>query len=155
MEGIRRELKVEARSQIGSNYRAEGNFELAKLEYAKILKMEEATPEYKELVEQRIRVICVIMLVLFVCEGKSQGEGYQTGLETRDALKPNNNKRINPFIIEFARQITRQIPFSKVVPFNNQTVEIFQCGYIQTASYVNEFPVKIILCLWYISARGF
>ncbi len=46
----------------------------------------------------------------------------------------NVYKRIYTFIIEFARQITRQIPFCKDVPFNNQTVEIFPYGYIQTES---------------------
>ena len=41
-------------------------------------------------------------------------------------------KQIYPDIIEFARQIARQIPFCKDDLKNNQTVVNFPCGYIHT-----------------------
>ncbi len=42
-------------------------------------------------------------------------------------------KQIYPFISEFARQITRQIPICEHDSTNKQIVEKFVCGYIQTS----------------------
>ena len=51
------EQKVEARYNIGSNYRAEGDFGKARAEYAKILQMQEVSPEYRAIVEERLKTI--------------------------------------------------------------------------------------------------
>jgi len=51
------EQKLEARYSIGSNYRAEGDFENARAEFAKILQMQGVSPEFREVVEERLRTI--------------------------------------------------------------------------------------------------